>query len=169
MVKIGIVGAKNSGKTTLIERLVPHLKSAGLRVATVKHTAHKHSFDKEGKDSWRHRQAGAGLTLAVCDGEMALFGPSRETFLQMTDDIMSSHFDICLIEGDKFSVHPKVLLTFKLEDSDCKLSEHVIATYGRKTCTLDIPHFAMNQVEALASLLAKKAQLPETGEVSSRG
>ena len=45
MVKIGIVGGKNSGKTTLIEQLIPLIKEAGLSVATIKHTAHSHSFD----------------------------------------------------------------------------------------------------------------------------
>ena len=56
---ISIVGKSDSGKTTLIEKLVPVLTKRGYRVATVKHDVHGFEVDREGKDSWRHKQAGA--------------------------------------------------------------------------------------------------------------
>ena len=55
----GVVGWKNNGKTTLVERLVAHLTEAGYRVSTVKHAHHEVDLDQPGKDSWRHREAGA--------------------------------------------------------------------------------------------------------------
>ena len=55
----GVVGWKNNGKTTLVERLVAHLTAPGYRVSTVKHAHHEVDLDQPGKDSWRHREAGA--------------------------------------------------------------------------------------------------------------
>ena len=55
----GVVGWKNNGKTTLVERLVEHLAARGYRVSTVKHAHHEVDLDQPGKDSWRHREAGA--------------------------------------------------------------------------------------------------------------
>ena len=72
---VAIVGRSGSGKTHLIERLIRHFAARGLRVATVKHT-HHHDFelDLPGKDSWRHRAAGASATLLVSDRRYALLG-----------------------------------------------------------------------------------------------
>ena len=56
---LSFVGRSNSGKTTLIERVIPMLVRAGYKVATVKHAGHGFDLDTEGKDSWRHKQAGA--------------------------------------------------------------------------------------------------------------
>ena len=56
---LSFVGRSNSGKTTLIERVIPELVRAGYKVATVKHAGHGFDLDTEGKDSWRHKQAGA--------------------------------------------------------------------------------------------------------------
>ena len=60
---LSFVGRSNSGKTTLIERVIPELVRAGYKVATVKHAGHGFDLDTEGKDSWRHKQAGASLSL----------------------------------------------------------------------------------------------------------
>lgn len=65
MKSIQIVGRKKSGKTSLVVRLLPLLQAHGLRVATVKHSAHPHPLDREGSDSWLHRKAGAQATLAL--------------------------------------------------------------------------------------------------------
>jgi molybdopterin-guanine dinucleotide biosynthesis protein B len=60
---ISIVGESDTGKTTLIEKIIPELTRRGFRVATVKHHAHNFEIDHEGKDSWRHKQAGSCLTV----------------------------------------------------------------------------------------------------------
>ena len=59
MRRIHIIGRKNSGKTTLVVELVQQLSAMGKRVATIKHTHHRHELDVPGKDSYRHREAGA--------------------------------------------------------------------------------------------------------------
>ncbi|MBI4472863.1 MAG: molybdopterin-guanine dinucleotide biosynthesis protein B, partial [Acidobacteria bacterium] len=67
------VGRSNSGKTTLIERLVPELVRAGYKVATVKHAGHGFDLDTEGKDSWRHKRAGASSVIVLSNGSLAMF------------------------------------------------------------------------------------------------
>ena len=61
---VSFVGRSNSGKTTLIERLIPELVVAGYRIATIKHAGHGFDLDTEGKDSWRHKRAGASTVIA---------------------------------------------------------------------------------------------------------
>src|SRR5207253_10019774 len=67
------VGRSNSGKTTLIERLIPALVREGYRVATIKHAGHGFNLDTEGKDSWRHKRAGAHTVIVTTKGSLAMF------------------------------------------------------------------------------------------------
>src|SRR5262245_1408551 len=69
---LGIAGFKNAGKTTLTERLVEELTARGYRVSTVKHAHHGFDVDQEGRDSWRHRQAGASEVAIVSSKRWAL-------------------------------------------------------------------------------------------------
>ena len=68
---VAVVGKSNSGKTTLIEKLIPELNKRGYRVATVKHHNHLLEIDTPGKDSWRHKQAGAQTTFISTPGALA--------------------------------------------------------------------------------------------------
>ena len=69
---LGFAAYSGTGKTTLLEKIIALLRQQGLRVATVKHAHHDVDIDQPGKDSWRHRQAGASQVLLVCDRRMAL-------------------------------------------------------------------------------------------------
>jgi molybdopterin-guanine dinucleotide biosynthesis protein B len=69
---VSIVGKSDSGKTTLLEKVVGELRARGYRIATVKHDAHSFEIDHEGKDSWRHKQAGAALTVISSPEKVAL-------------------------------------------------------------------------------------------------
>nr|WP_321985462.1 molybdopterin-guanine dinucleotide biosynthesis protein B [uncultured Lichenicoccus sp.] len=75
---LGIIGRSGSGKTTLLTALLPRLARAGLLVSTVKHTHHAVDLDQPGKDSWRHRQAGAHEVLLVGDQRWALLHERRK-------------------------------------------------------------------------------------------
>ena len=78
MKRIHIVGRKNSGKTTLVADLVAHLTANGHRVGTIKHTHHQHELDTPGKDSHRHREAGAAVVGILCPGMTAVFRPAPD-------------------------------------------------------------------------------------------
>ncbi|MEE8403976.1 MAG: molybdopterin-guanine dinucleotide biosynthesis protein B, partial [candidate division Zixibacteria bacterium] len=151
-----IVGAKNSGKTTLIEAMVPIFIAKGLKVATIKHTGHDHTFDTRGKDTFRHRQAGAGLTMAISQSDMAVFAKPEEQNLLIANEIIARHFDLCLIEGDKQSSRPKALLTANIEQLKPPSPENVIVSYGSTRFSTSLQHFQLNDVAGLTSFFIKE-------------
>ena len=75
---IGVAGFKNAGKTTLVERLVEHLTERGYRVSTVKHAHHSFDIDHEGRDSFRHRAAGASEVAVVSASRWAIIHELRD-------------------------------------------------------------------------------------------
>ncbi|MDH3718171.1 MAG: molybdopterin-guanine dinucleotide biosynthesis protein B [Planctomycetota bacterium] len=104
MKRIHIIGRKNSGKTTLIVELVQHLSSRGYRVATVKHTHHQHELDTPGKDSYRHRLAGAAAVGILSPSLSAVFWPpaASEDGAARYDRLLANFpdCDLVLVEGD---------------------------------------------------------------------
>ena len=109
---IGIVGWKNAGKTSLVERLVAELVSRGLRVATVKHAHHDFDVDVPGTDSYRHRKAGAHEVAIVSSRRWALMHELGDEPEPALDDVLTrlSPADIIIVEGYKREKHPKIEL-----------------------------------------------------------
>jgi molybdopterin-guanine dinucleotide biosynthesis protein MobB len=105
----GIVGYKNAGKTTLTERLVAEISGRGFSVSTVKHAHHAFDLDQPGKDSFRHRAAGARQVMLASGARWALMTeldgdePPLADLLARLDPV-----DLVLIEGYKRDTHPKV-------------------------------------------------------------
>lgn len=101
---VGICGWSGSGKTTLMEGIIPALKALGQRVSVVKHAHHRFDIDREGKDSWRHRQAGAFEVLVASNKRLALI---REYEIVAEVDVraliaeLSPVADWVLVEGFK--------------------------------------------------------------------
>ena len=106
---LGIAGWSGAGKTTLIEGLLPGLRAAGLVVSTIKHAHHGADFDKPGKDSWRHRQAGAREVLVAAPGRWALMHeePGVEPDLPALLARMGPA-DLVLVEGFRRYPYPKL-------------------------------------------------------------
>jgi molybdopterin-guanine dinucleotide biosynthesis protein B len=106
----GITGWKNSGKTTLTERLVSELVERGWKVATVKHAHHDFDIDKEGTDSFRHRKAGASEVAIVSGQRWALMHELRSESEPTLETILArlAPTDIVLIEGYKRESHLKI-------------------------------------------------------------
>lgn len=107
---IGFAGFSGSGKTTLLEKVIPLLKARGLRLAVIKHAHHKFDIDKPGKDSFRHREAGAGEVLVVSGFRWALMHELLEEAEPSLDDLCKrlSPCDLVLVEGYKYSGIPKI-------------------------------------------------------------
>ncbi len=103
---VGFAGYSGSGKTTLVEQLIPALKRRGLRVSVVKHAHHKFDIDHPGKDSYRHREAGAFEVVVASQNRMALMRefekPSDMTVHQLLAELYSG-VDWVLVEGFKSS------------------------------------------------------------------
>ena len=106
----GVTGWKNSGKTGLMERLVAHLTLGGLVVSTVKHAHHAFDVDQPGKDSYRHRAAGARQVLLVSHRRWVLMDELRETPEPPLADLLArmEPVDLVLVEGYKRDRHPKI-------------------------------------------------------------
>src|SRR5512147_944366 len=106
---ISIVGKSDSGKTTLIEKLVPELTRRGYRVATIKHDVHGFEVDREGKDSWRHKQAGAHTVIISSPEKLAIIRDvDHDADLAELRDRYVQDVDIILSEGFKRNQQPKI-------------------------------------------------------------
>lgn len=107
---LGISGYSGSGKTTLIEKLLPLLNAAGLTVSVIKQSHHDIEVDKVGKDSWRHRQAGAHETLLTSPHRWMLVGELRGAPEPALGDHLArlSPCDLVLVEGYKHAALPKL-------------------------------------------------------------
>ena len=108
---VGFAGYSGAGKTTLVEQVIALLRARGLRVSVIKHAHHRFDIDKPGKDSWRHRQAGAFEVLVVSDQRLALMrefeqpgAPDIHAMLQELD----AGVDWVLVEGFKHGDLPKI-------------------------------------------------------------
>jgi molybdopterin-guanine dinucleotide biosynthesis protein B len=154
MVALGIVGAKNSGKTAVMEGLIQVLIREGYRVATIKHTSHRHRFDTPGKDSFRHRQAGAGLTIAISGEEVAVFARPDLLSAGRIQAATEGQFDIWLIEGDRQSSIPKILLTRNMQNLPSnQFPSNIIASMGPERFDESVPHFADKDYRNLGSFV----------------
>lgn len=107
---LGITGWKNSGKTTLTERLVAELVTRGYRISTVKHAHHAFDIDHEGRDSWRHRKAGASEVAIVSSKRWAIIHELQDAAETPLADVLAKlePCDLVIVEGYKREGHPKI-------------------------------------------------------------
>ncbi len=107
---VGIIGWQNSGKTTLVVDLVKHLSKQGYKVSTVKHAHHAFDIDKPGKDSFKHREAGAMEVMVASDTRWALMRELEVETQPALPELVArmDSADIILAEGFKSGGHPKI-------------------------------------------------------------
>ena len=163
-----LVGRSESGKTTLMERLIPALKKMGLRVGTVKHHLGKLTLDQPGKDSFRHREAGAEISMIATPGLVGMVmaldhDPSLEELV-----VHMREMDMVLCEGYKHSSFPKIEVFRKdLGGSPMFLGdETLMALVTEEEGQWRVPVFSPFEPDALAAFLAGKAA---AGTAQSRG
>jgi len=157
---ISIVGRKNSGKTTLIERLLPLLGSRGLRVGTIKHDVHGFDIDYEGKDTWRHRQAGASVVSISGPGKTAVITfAAGEVALDYLVQAFYAEQDLVLTEGFQSLDKPKIEVfpPGAAVEPTTRVEER-LATVGDGPRPGEPPHFGWLQLEQLADFLAQRAR-----------
>lgn len=112
---LGFVAYSGTGKTTLLEKLIPELRTHGLRIGLIKHAHHDFDIDTPGKDSYRLRQAGAAQVMVASARRWALINehdvPRDEPQLgELLQHLDPSRFDLLLIEGFKYEHYPKIEL-----------------------------------------------------------
>jgi len=152
---IAIAGKSGSGKTTLLERLIPVLKDRGHRLGTVKHAHKKFELDKKGKDSWRHRQAGAHATLVVSPDTIALVKERENaTLAELVHHL--SDMDLVIVEGFKKERLPKIEI-FRTDSGHqeplCLDDPDLAAFVTDSRHTPAVPTFGLDDIEALADFI----------------
>jgi len=156
---ISIVGKSDSGKTTLIEKLVPELTRRGYRIATVKHDTHGFEVDREGKDSWRHKQAGAHTVVISSPNKVALIRDVEKDFtLEEIREKLIQDVDLILSEGYKKDVQPKIEIFRKEKHKEllCSKEDHLIAVVTNKPFKIGVPCLGLDDTAGLADFIEKK-------------
>jgi len=156
---ISIVGKSDSGKTTLIEKLLPELTRRGYRVATVKHDIHGFEVDREGKDSWRHKQAGAHTVVISSPEKIALI---RDVEKDLTLDEIRRRWiqdvDLILSEGYKKDVQPKIEVFRKEKHKKllCTKRDSLVAIVSSQKFSVGVPCFPLEDMKGLSNFIEKE-------------
>ena len=153
-----VAARSNSGKTTLIERVVKLLKSRGLTVAVIKHASKGFEVDQPGKDSWRFQQAGADTVVLVGPGKTALIKKTRQE-PDCEELEQSVDADVVLFEGFKKSAKNKIEV-FRYGVSGerplCMDDRSFLALVSDRQFVLPIPCFDLNDADGVAEFILKK-------------
>ncbi|HEU4684303.1 MAG TPA: molybdopterin-guanine dinucleotide biosynthesis protein B [Nitrospira sp.] len=151
------IGKSNSGKTTFIERIIPELVRAGYKIATVKHAGHGFDLDTEGKDSWRHKQAGASSVVILSKGSMAMFADVSDEM--KVEDVrarfLDESYDLIIAEGWKHEGYPKIVIVREQVGEIPISPEGLLAVVSDKPVPVSVPVFDLNDVSGVTALLMK--------------
>lgn len=158
----GVIGWKNSGKTSLMERLVAEITGRGLSVSTVKHVHHTVDLDQPGKDTFRHRQAGAREVVLASADRLAILvehrGPEPELPAVLA---RMAPVDLILVEGYKRDAHPKVEV-WRAETGHPLIQPGdslVRAVATDAALTLPVPVLDLNDTTAVADFILREVGL----------
>ena len=152
---LSIVGNSGTGKTTLMEKLIPEFKSRGLKVGTIKHHIHDFEMDKPGKDSWRHKQAGSDVSMISSPGQIGIVMDA--VYDHKPDELLHffNNVDIVLTEGYKSGDNFKIeIIRSKRKDLPvkplCTGDERLLAVISDFYIDTDVPRFSAEDIEGLA-------------------
>jgi molybdopterin-guanine dinucleotide biosynthesis protein B len=151
---ICIVGRSQSGKTTLIEKLIPVLKHKGYRIGTIKHSHHIFDFDKSGKDSWRHKDAGADAVIIASPGKIAMVKNDYQGTLESLLDYFGD-LDLVITEGYKGAHQPKIEVVRAARHDDALLRDdrHLVAVVTDADLDIKLPVFGLEDIDELADFI----------------
>jgi molybdopterin-guanine dinucleotide biosynthesis protein B len=161
----GFAGWSGSGKTTLIEKLIPRFSGAGLRVSLIKHAHHTFDVDQPGKDSYRHRHAGASEVLVTSSRRWVLMhelrGAHEPSFEEHVKRI--SPCDLLIVEGFKFAPLPK-LEVWRASTGEPLLhpnDPHIVAVASDASVQTRLPVLDLNDDAAIARFIVSHLRLDE--------
>jgi molybdopterin-guanine dinucleotide biosynthesis protein B len=163
---VAIVGNSESGKTTLVVKLIGELKSRGYRVATVKHAPQETDFDRPGTDSWRHIQAGSEATIVSGQDQLFLVKPTSGATLDDVAALLGEDYDIILAEGFKVSDVPKIEVHRKGAGPLLTDLKRLIAIATDEPLAVKTRQFPLNDVKGLADLVEEGFLKPQRERLS---
>jgi molybdopterin-guanine dinucleotide biosynthesis protein MobB len=154
---VSIVGQSESGKTTLIEKLIPLLTERGYRIGTIKHTHHAVDIDRSGKDSARHRTAGAETVMLASPGRIAMF---KATASETLDGLIRYFEDVDLLitEGYKRENKPKIEVLRAAVGSEllCRDDPGLVAVATDADLDVHVPVFRLDDPAAIAEFIEQR-------------
>lgn len=153
---LSIVSKKGCGKTTLIEKLIKEFKARGYKVGTVKHDTHGFDMDHEGKDTWRHKQAGADAVLISSPWKITLIKDvDEELWLQELVDTYYGDMDLVITEGYKQAgkTQVEVFQKAKYDEPMYRGETNVIAILSDTPLDLGIPCHGLNDYLPVADMV----------------
>jgi molybdopterin-guanine dinucleotide biosynthesis protein B len=157
---VSFVGRSNTGKTTVIERLIPILRERGLKVAIIKHHPHDFEIDKPGKDTYRYKQAGAVMAILASPHKVAVV-EDTETELTL-EEIITRYIhdvDLLIVEGFKREEIPKIEVFQRKEGADmpvCAEDKNLIAVITDESIDTLLPVFARDDVGGVAEFILSR-------------
>jgi molybdopterin-guanine dinucleotide biosynthesis protein B len=154
---IAIAGYSGSGKTTLIEKVIPLLVEQGVRVSLIKHAHHEFDVDMPGKDSHRHRMAGATEVMVTSSNRWALMHELRGAAEPSLEEQLK-HFspcDVVIVEGWKHHPMPKIEVHRKLADKPLLFVDdvNVVAVATDEHLATTLPQFALDDAAGVAAFI----------------
>jgi molybdopterin-guanine dinucleotide biosynthesis adapter protein len=160
----GLAGWSGSGKTTLLTRLIPVLVARGLTVSTIKHAHHLFDIDQPGKDSWKHRQAGASEVLISSAARWALMHEHRGAREPSLGELLShmTPVDLVIVEGFKSAPYPKLEIhrpalgkaLLYPDDPDI-----VAVATDAPVAGLGVPRLPLDDIAAIASFILAQCRI----------
>lgn len=165
---ICFVGPSNSGKTTLIEKVIRSLSKRGYRIATVKHTHKRFEMDAEGKDSWRHRSAGAKTVILSSASQFAVFSDTeRELTVEDVLEKWVHDADILIVEGFKRDKYPKIevhrggaSMGSSSGEFRCLTDPSIVALASEDPADVPVPRYDINDAEGITDFIEKRFLQP---------
>ena len=156
---LAFIGKPNCGKTTLIEKLIPALAEKGVRIGTIKHHHGEIQMDTPGKDTWRHKQAGAQVVLLSSPVGIGLIQATAED--TPVEDLVSRYFqevDLVIAEGYKWSTLPKIEV-FRSTVYDEPMQEPgktLVAMVSDVEIRQNLPWFKYDDIGSLVEFILEK-------------
>jgi molybdopterin-guanine dinucleotide biosynthesis adapter protein len=160
----GLAGWSGSGKTTLLTRLLPELVGRGISVSTVKHAHHSFDIDQPGKDSFRHREAGASEVMIASEKRWALIHEHRDAPEPTLATLLAkmTPVDLLLVEGFKRERHAKLEVHRSALGKPllCREDPDIVALASdAPVAGLDLPLLALDDVPAIARFILRHCGL----------
>lgn len=161
---ISIVGRSKTGKTTFLERMIPVLMNKGIKVATIKHHPHDFEIDIPGKDTYRHKKAGAKTVILSSPGKIAIIKDTEkdlsieEIRARYVDDV-----DLLITEGYKKEDMLKIEVYPKKDGIEpvCANDRGLVAIITDTPFTAHVPVFLRDDAESVAEFIISRLKLPK--------
>lgn len=164
---VSFIGKSNSGKTTLLEKVISELTSRKYRIATIKHTAEEATLDTPGKDTWRHLRAGSKATAIGSDKRIVLIKPvKRKSTVEEMARLLGEDYDIIITEGFKQGPYPKIEVHRKEIGTPLTDIRNLVAIATNEPLETDVRQFSIDDPISIADFIENEYIKPQDTRLS---